>query len=107
MQELIRIAVRTALQNGSRKVRVTWKQDAIRDLSYLLGMKNSGIIDMTPTQHVVVLAVMEDNDWGGAENRTMVIELTDKFNDKSHEDWFISRLRRAIEKIAYGQPPKS
>lgn len=56
MREKILIAVRTAIQNSSRKVRVTFRREAIRDLQYLLGMQNSGIIRLPDV--TIILAVI-------------------------------------------------
>lgn len=98
MREKILIAVRTAIQNSSRKVRVTFRREAIRDLQYLLGMQNSGIIRLPDV--TIILAVISGNSWDGERNRTMVIELAEKFD----EEWFVSRMGSAVESVSYAQP---
>lgn len=82
-------------QAGSRKVRCTFKQDACSDTSYLLGMDRSGIISLETGDRLVMMAVMQSGNWEHDENRTLEVTLTDDFD----ADWFVSRMRRALDKI--------
>jgi hypothetical protein len=94
MYTQIKEAVQKALQ-GSRKVKITFRRDALSEVSYLLGMKNSGIISLNiGDEHVLALA-LRTLDWGVDSNRTLIVTLTGKFD----EDWFTGRMRRALEKI--------
>ena len=93
-QENITQVVKAA-QDGSRKVRVTFKQDAYGDISYLLGMDRSRIITMKAGDRMTLMAVMGSGSWERDENRTLEVTFTDEFD----AEWFISRMRRALDKI--------
>ena len=93
-QENITQVVKDA-QAGSRKVRCTFKQDAYSDISYLLGMDRSGIIALKTGDRMVMMAVMGSGNWEHDENRTLEVTLTDDFDS----DWFVGRMRRALEQI--------
>jgi hypothetical protein len=93
-QENINQVVKDA-QAGSRKVRVTFKPDATSDLNYLLGMDRSGIITLKGGDRLTMMAVMQSGRWEHDENRTLEVAFTDDFD----ADWFIGRMRRALDQI--------
>ena len=93
-QENISQVVKDA-QSGSRKVRITFKPDAYSDINYLLGMDRSGIITMKAGDRMTLMAVMGSGNWEHDENRTLEVTFTDEFDG----EWFISRMRRALDKI--------
>lgn len=94
MHTRIRQAVQEALKR-SRKVKITFKREALNEVPFLLGMKNSGTISLNMgDEHVLALA-LRTLEWGVDSNRTLTVTLTGNFD----EDWFVNRMRRALEKI--------
>lgn len=87
-------AVRTAF-DGSRKVRITFMQEAVIEVSYLLGMARSGIVQLNNGAEMTLMAVSQSKDWGDDQNRTTTLILTDRFD----ENWFVERMYDALEKI--------
>lgn len=83
-------------QQGSGKVEVIFKREAIGDLNYLFGMVRNGIIELDPGDEMALMAVAQTGDWEGDHNRTVTITLTNKFD----EEWFVGRMRRAVESIS-------
>jgi len=95
MKDQINQAVSIALQ-GSRKVKITFKQDAIDSIPYLLGMVRSGLVMFEHSIGEVNMQVaLQTHDWDHDLNRTTTLRLLDKFD----LDWFSNRLDRALEKI--------
>ncbi len=97
MKAQITQAVRAALA-GSRKVEITFKREAKTEVAYLLGMERSGIIKLdgnNGNDKVNLMCVPGSGDWGHDSIRTTTLTLTDQFD----ENWFVSRLERALEKI--------
>ena len=97
MKDQIKQMVRTALE-GSRKVKITFKREAIHEVAYLLGMERSGIIRLdgnNGNDKVNLMCVSMSRDWGHDSIRTAVVTLTDQFD----ENWFVSRLEHGLEKI--------
>jgi len=93
-QENISEVVKAA-ESGSRKVNITFKQDAQSDINYLLGMDRSKIITMKAGDRLTLMAVTQSGSWERDENRTLEVTFTEEFDS----DWFIGRMRRALEKI--------
>lgn len=83
-------------QQGSSKVKVTFKREATGDLNYLFGMVRNGVVELDPSDEMVLMAVAQTGDWGGDHNRTVIITLTDQFD----EEWFVGRMQRAVESIS-------
>lgn len=94
MRAKITQAVQEALK-GSRKVKITFKRNAISDINYLLGMANSGIISLNNADAQVLAIVVRTRNWSVDSNRIVLVTLTAKFD----EQWFVQRLWRALEKI--------
>lgn len=80
--------------NGLR-VKITFDKDCAFDVNYLIGMVEGGIVKVSQSDYAILLAVSASKDWGSERNRTVELELTDKFN----EDWFVDRLARPLDKI--------
>ncbi|NQV13229.1 MAG: hypothetical protein HQ530_02910 [Parcubacteria group bacterium] len=94
MREQIEKAVQTALQ-GSRKVKITFKQEAIGDINYLLGMAQGNIVSLGSGVDALLMAIIQTHNWDNDQNRTLTITLTDTFD----EDWFVGRMHPALESI--------
>lgn len=94
MRTKIAQAIQIVLQ-GSRKVKITFKRDAISDVSYLLGMKSGCVIELVEMDAKVLEVAVQTRNWGLDSNRIVVVTLTNKFDEK----WFVQRLWRALEKI--------
>jgi hypothetical protein len=92
--QILKQAIQEALK-GSRKVEITFRRDALSEVPFLLGMKNSGIISLNMGDEHVLANALRTLDWGVDSNRTLTVTLTGKFD----EDWFVGRMRRALEKI--------
>ncbi len=84
-------AVRQA-KKGSRKVRVTFRKDAQRDMDFLRGLMNSGRIFFDPGQD----KIFNVGAWNDEASRTCIINLAPNFE----EEWFVNQMAVAIEKIA-------
>ena len=61
----------------------------------MLGMDRNGIISLKTGDRMTMMAVMGSGNWEHDENRTLEVTLTDDFD----ADWFISRMRRALDRI--------
>ena len=88
MKDQITQAVRAVL-DGSRKVKITFKREAIHEVAYLLGMERSGIIKLdghNGNDKMNLMCVPMSRDWGHDSIRTTVVTLTDRFD----ENWFVS-----------------
>lgn len=86
----------TALASRSRKIRLTFKREAIGDVPYLLGMERGGIVSITASDKMVLMAVISSRNWDRDANRTVLVTLTETFD----QEWFTGRMNaRAIEKI--------
>lgn len=94
-REKMRQTLREAL-GGSRKIRITFKKEAIPEIPYLLGMLKSGIIKIDTMDEITLRAVINSKKWDGDANRTLTATLTDQFD----EDWFVGRMERALESIS-------
>lgn len=94
MQEQIRQAVWKALE-GTHKVKITFKREAIGDIYFLLAMVSSGIVSLDNNDKTAMMSVLQSRSWNGDRNRTVLVTLTEKFN----QEWFTGRLFRALEKI--------
>jgi len=94
MKTQITQAVRVALV-GSHKVKVTFRREAIFEVSYLLGMAKSGIVQLNNGTETTLRVVAQSRDWGDDQNRTATVTLMNQFD----EDWFVERMYRALEKI--------
>lgn len=81
--------------NGTKRMRLTFKRDALTDVSYLLGMVNGKIIEITSGDQLILTAVLQSRSWDRDQNRTVVVTMTDTFD----AEWFTERMRRALEKI--------
>jgi len=88
----MREAIKQALA-GERKLRITFKEQAMVDLNYLFGMENSGIVIVDPSDKVVLDTVLATGDWEFDANRTMTVTLTETFD----ESWFLDRMERSVE----------
>jgi len=87
--------IQEALQ-GSREVLITFKRDAIGEISYFIGMVQEGIVEPKhPMDFITLMAVSQSGDWSHDSNRTLDIILTSSFE----EEWFVSRMERALESI--------
>lgn len=97
MNDKITKAVEKALA-GSRKVKITFKREAAGEVSYLLGMLNSGIVSLNNSDdQMTLLAVNQSRNWHSDRDRTVALTLTEKFD----QEWFTSRMYRALEKIEF------
>lgn len=94
MRTKITQAVQTTL-TGSRKVRITFKRDAIGDITHLLAMNKNHVVALDQMDALVLQTVVQTRKWDVDSNRTVVVTLTDKFD----EEWFVGRLWRALDKI--------
>lgn len=96
MQDQIVKALEEALK-GKKQVKVTFKKEAIPDLQYLSGMIGGGYVSLSADDQKILGIVRFTNDWGRDHNRTMVITLTDHFD----QDFFVGRMsrRNVLEKI--------
>jgi hypothetical protein len=93
MQPKIMEAIRNALE-GSRKVKITFKQEATFDLNYLLEMGRVGIISVEGDK-LLLMSIAHCGHWESNSNRTVVITLTEKFDP----NWFINRMHKCLESI--------
>ena len=94
MRERIWQAVHKALQ-GSRKIRITFKPGATKEVIILLYEKNCGDIDLPNDLERELLMVAYFGWWKHDLDRTMVITLNEN-NDKT---WFIKRISSALEEV--------
>lgn len=98
MERQIAEAVQKA-KNGSRELKITYKADRMeREVPFLLGMAKLGYISL-PTSNVFHIkcagAPEPALNWQGEHKRSLVITLTDNFNEK----YFVKAVRDALEKI--------
>ena len=80
---------------GSRKMRITFKREAVDDVVYLCGMEQAGIIRTDKTTALVLSAVMASRSWSLDENRVVNLTLGENFKP----EWFRGRMKDALEKI--------
>lgn len=85
----------TWARDGTRKMRLTFRKDALRDVSHLLGMISNKMIRIDPGSQLILTAVLQSGRWDREENRIVVVTMTDTFD----AEWFTDRMRRALEKI--------
>jgi hypothetical protein len=103
MEAKIKIAVHTAIENGTRKLRITYKQESVQGLYVLMALVNKGVLAMSDDNLSAVLSAKFNGEWGHDNNRSFTVELTKKFNDDS----LIAPMAffaPHIEKIAYAKP---
>jgi hypothetical protein len=93
MRKKILQAVQEALE-GSRKVKITFKPEAIDYVKFLLGLALVGKIEIGANK-LVIGAIVDSHAWSGDHNRTFIIALTDKFS----KDEFAGSFQHALEKI--------
>lgn len=100
MKQKIQTAVEEAIKNDMRKLRITYKRDAIQGLYALMALVNAGMLTMSSGDSAVALSVIMTSDWEHDENRSFTVLLTEKFQDET----FISPMALYLEKIAYARP---
>lgn len=103
MQGKIETAVREAVRNGSRKLRITYKRDAIHGLYALMAMVNAGMLIVSSGASAVALAVIAAGDWEHDDNRSFTVELTEKFREST----FIAPMSLYLDKIAFVRPKQT
>ena len=94
MRDMIAYAVNVALK-GSRKVKITFRRECVRDIPYLLGMIKAKVVEVDSATEMNLRAVLGSYNWGDDSNRTVTVVLAAGFD----ESWFASRLYRALENI--------
>lgn len=96
MQEKISQVVKEAL-GGSRQIRITFHRWAFKSVGCLLKMAlKDHTVAFNNLDHLVGLITTDFlHDWLGDERRTVVIVLTDKFD----ENQFLRNMTHALEKI--------
>ena len=100
MKQKIQTAVKEAIKNGTRKLLITYKRDAIQGLHALTALVNAGMLTMSSGDWAVALSVIMTRDWEHDENRSFTVMLTEKFQDET----FIAPMALYLEKIAYARP---
>ncbi len=86
--------VRKAI-NGSGKVKVTFKEDAVDALDQFCKLERKGAIMMSDSCAAILSAAKRRKYWGHASNRITTIFLGVNFNEKE----FVRCLARAIEDV--------
>jgi len=95
MRTKIMEALKAAL-GGSRKVKITFKQETVTDLAYLMRMERVGLIQLDDNDKANLTRVLKFGGWWENDsNRTTIVTLTAQFN----ENWFLARMERALEAI--------
>ena len=94
MREQISQAMQKALQ-GSRKIKITFKPKATKEVILLLYQKNRGEIDLPNDLERKLLMVAYFGWWKHDLDRTMDITL----NENIDHSWFAKRISYALEKI--------
>lgn len=94
MEERIVEATRLALR-GSRQVRITFKKEAAKEMSYFLGMLRAGCISVSTADKYILATVALCHSWAEDNDRTVVVTLASNFD----EDRFVRRMMYAVEKI--------
>lgn len=100
MSAKILVAAEEAIKNGSRKLRIVYREDSIQGLLDLERLKTAGQIRMHPTAIATAMAVRLSNDWEHDSNRIFVIELSEEFD----MNWFVDKMSGNLENIAYCKP---
>jgi len=77
------------------RVKITFREDSIDDVNYLIGMIDGKIIKVSRGDYATLLAISSDKTWGSESNRTVELELAKTFN----LDWFVDRMAYRLEKI--------
>lgn len=103
MKERIKVAIQAAIDSGSRKLRITYRRDAVQGLYALMAMVNAGMLIMSSGDSAVAFAVVTTGDWEHDENRSFTVELTEKFQEST----FITPMSLYLEKIAYARPKQT
>jgi hypothetical protein len=80
---------------GPRKLRITFKREAVDDVMYLCGMERGGIVRIDDETALVLSAVMASGIWSSDKNRVVNLTLGEKFNPH----WFRGRMKDALEEI--------
>lgn len=80
---------------GTRKIRITFKEEATICTDYLSEMSRRGSISLNNGVEKILMAVAQTGSWEGIYNRTILVTLTDKFD----QNWFVNRMHRALNKI--------
>jgi hypothetical protein len=88
-------AIQRALE-GSGKIKITFKPDAVRKLAQLLNMNNA-IVGLTLIDKINITTVLETSNWGEV-NRSFIVQLID-MQAEVNQHWFAMRMSGALEAI--------
>lgn len=98
MIEKILEAVRQAIRRYPSRVRLTFKQEAARDITFIMRMERDGVLVLSDNDREFLTAVSKTGDWEGDQNRTVEVTLTDRITFKL--DWFCGRaMTNVLENI--------
>ena len=97
-RENIKWAINKALC-GTRKIRFKIKQNCIDNLIYLVVMCNSGILEIAVEEKLIIMIIIDSQDWGPDSNRTIEAFLPNTFEGKDGMTQFIGRMEFALESI--------
>jgi hypothetical protein len=103
MKQKIQMAVDEAIKNGTRKLRITYRCDAIQGLYALRALVDAGMLTMSSGDSAVALSVIMTRDWEHDENRSFTVLLTEKFQGET----FVAPMALYLEKIAYARPKQT
>lgn len=103
MRERIRTAVRSAIENGTKKLRITYKREMLHGVYGIMSLANAQMITMSPGERMIAVAVVTSGDWENDDNRTFTIEFGPLFR----EELFVNLLADFLEKVAYAKPKQA
>lgn len=89
----VQTVIEKALE-GSQKIAITFKSDAIDYITFLWGMNNRGAISLEDDD-ILTTVSQRSYPWHNEEKRIFMVTLTRKFD----KDMFIEQMSLGIDKI--------
>ena len=100
MEEEIKKAVEESIKNGTRRLRIVFREDGINRLYELERLILTDQIKMRYEEGTKAHAIQFSGTWGHESDRVFIITLGGKFN----VNYFIYTMRGALESVEACEP---
>ena len=78
-----------------QKINVVYKKQSAREVSYLMGMHQSNVINLDSATWALAFAIGTSGNWSSDRNRTMQLTVGENWD----LTWFNGRVSPELEKI--------
>ena len=77
------------------RIKITYKDNAIPTLPYLIGMYNAGLFTLEDPGLSLLYAIVRSQKWDREQNKTFLLVITESFD----LEWFVDRLHWDVESV--------